>query len=123
MSKSTAQNSVISADLDLPEAWNQTLEEIARVVGWDLGPLTSLSAEEQTGKIAEITNSISPQKAGKGSISRARRVFGDVLSGIQVFGGFVAQGAAIVRPSTFSKSNPKLTNGRYSGRRNKSSML
>jgi hypothetical protein len=98
MSKPTAQDFTISNDIDLPGAWNQTLEEISRVVQWDLGPPTSLSTEEQARVIAEIISSISPQKAGTERTGTARQVFGDVLSGIQVFGGFVAQGATVVSP-------------------------
>lgn len=94
-------------------------------MGWDLGPLSSLSAEEQTKKIAEITNSISSQKAGTEKINRAKRVFGAVLSSVHVFGGFVAQGASVVRPSASkkNKSISQLAYGRYLGHHSKSSML
>jgi hypothetical protein len=97
MSKSRAQDYTISDDIDLPGAWNQTLVEISRVVQWDLGPPISLSAEEQAKVTAKIISSISPPKADTGKIGTARQVFADVLSGIQVFGGFVAQGASVVR--------------------------
>lgn len=93
-------------------------------MGWDLGPSRSLSTEQLEKKIAEITNSISPQKADVGKTSKAKKVFGDVLSGIQVFGGFVAQGAAIVRSFTLNQTISELTTiDRFSVHHSKSSTL
>lgn len=98
MTKLVAQEFVVSSDLDLPEAWKQTLQECSKIAGWDLGGATPISVEAQSARVKGIIETISPPKASAEKTGRVREVFGDALSCLQVFGGFVAQGASVVSP-------------------------